>query len=56
LEAARALDYERQSVQIIFNMFRHRPADEFFRRPRAAASAFWRASHSPAACSPASCA
>ena len=35
-EATRALDYpEVQSVQIIFNMFRHRPAEDFFPLARA---------------------
>lgn len=50
-EALKAIEYPNvQTVQIIFNMFRHRPADLFFPRGRNAASASWPGCLSPAAC------
>ena len=55
-EGLKAMDFPNvQSVQIIFNMFRHRPAELFFARGEAAArSASWPACRWRRACSPAS--
>ena len=55
-EALKAIEYPGvQSVQIIFNMFRQRPAELFFEEAACSARwASWRACRWPAGCSPAS--
>src|ERR1043165_6679781 len=56
-EALKAIEYPNvQTVQIIFNCFRQKPADTFLPGPKKNAWEFWRASRWPAACSPANCA
>ena len=42
-----------QTIQIVFNMFRQRPANCFLSRRAAAGWGFWRVCRSPPACSPA---
>ena len=55
-EALKAIEFPNvQTVQIIFNCFRQRPAELFFPRPGGAAWAFWRAFHWPAGSLAASC-
>ena len=55
-EALKAIEYPNvQTVQIIFNCFRQRPAELFFAQAkRNGRSASWRGCRWPAACSPAS--
>ena len=56
-EARMALDYPGvATVQIIFNVFRQKPAEEFSRSPRNVTSASWPAYPSPAVSSRARCA
>ena len=55
-EALKAIEYPNvQTVQIIFNCFRQRPAELSLRRRKRRRSEFWRACRWPAACSPANC-
>lgn len=50
-EAFKAIEYSNvQTVQIIFNIFRQKPAEAFFPPPRPSGWAFWRASRWPAGC------
>ena len=52
-EALKAIEYPNVvSVQIIFNMFRHRPSELFSSRRRRAKSPSWPGCPWPAACSP----
>ena len=54
-EALKAIEFPGvQSVQIIFNIFRQRPAELFFPEAHAARSAFWRACRWRRACCPGS--